>query len=117
VALTYAGKYGPNHLWGQDPVSNRLVIPTAVQLVVSGTSTPATLFTDRTMTATTSNPVPTNVTWPNPGLDASGNLTFFADPGQEYDAVVTLTGGATQVVHGLRLVVDPADIGAGDVFE
>lgn len=116
MALTFAGKYGPNHLWGQDS-TNRLIVPTAVLVNVSNTSTPAALFTDRTLGTVAPNPVATNVTWPTPGLDASGNLTFFADPGQEYDVVATLPGGSTAVVHGLRLVVDPADLGAGDVWQ
>ena len=96
MAYTYAGRYGPEQVIDSRgiPQTNKTVYVYAV-----GTTTLATLYTDRTKGTTTSNPTTTS---------ALGNLTFFADPGS-YDIMV----------NGTRLTiavpVDPAESEADDV--
>lgn len=93
MTFTFAGQYGPQ------TISNTSGAPlpnVAVNVYVVGTTTPVTLYTNRTKGTVGPNPVLT---------DASGNLTFFCAPGD-----VDIFG------NGARLTVpvtpDSADIAA-----
>lgn len=90
----YAGLYSGVEQYA----SGRPAAGATVTVYQHGTTTPATLYTDRTKATTATNPVTT---------DASGNLVFWADPGL-YD--VTAASGGTVVV---AVVPDPADLGTG----
>lgn len=72
MSYTYAGQYGGEQVINS---AGEPVVSTLVTVYEHGTNTLATLYTDTSKATTTANPVST---------DASGNLTFFADPGQ-YD--------------------------------
>jgi Pectate lyase superfamily protein len=74
MSWNFAGQWGGDSI--TDPNGSPLAL-TLVNVYISGTTTLATLYTDRTMGTTTSNPTLT---------DANGNLTFFATPGV-YDIV------------------------------
>ena len=96
MSFTYAGQYGPIE------AANVLGSPlkgVAFTIYNTGTTTKATLYTDRTK----------GTTAPNPGAtDAEGNLTFYAAPGI-YDILcnkVTLT---------VTVYPDPADLVDNDV--
>lgn len=89
----YAGLYSGVEQYA----SGRPAAGVAVTVYQHGTTTPATLYTDRTKTVQASNPVTT---------DASGNLVFYAAPGL-YD--VTAASGGTVTV---AVPVDPADLAA-----
>jgi len=75
---TFAGMYGPEPCLDSD---GRLLKSTLAYVYVHGTTTPTTLYTDRTKAQTTPNPTVS---------DPLGNLTFFAVPG-EYDVLVNTT--------------------------
>lgn len=96
MAYTYAGSYGPAQ------IINKAGIPLEdleVSIFLHGTQTLADLYTDRTKATRAANPTAT---------DALGNLSFFADPG-EYDIY-----GNGQVLSGIILPVDPAEVLSGD---
>jgi len=104
MAFTFAGQYGPELL--TDTIG-RPYLSTAFTVVLTGTATPATLWTDRTKTTT----------MPNPGLTTSaGNARFFCDPGL-YDLMVA---GVT-VATGLDVLPDRlepvAAVAAGSVTD
>jgi len=96
VAFAHAGAYGSDDLIDQ----RGRPLPTGTLVIVAavGTSTPASLFVDEDRSAPAANPVP---------LGATGNLRFFAEPG-EYDLVV----GSSRVT--VVVAPWPADLdGAG----
>lgn len=74
MPFTKAGRYNEVLF-----VDNRLAANTDATILVSGTNTNATLFSNRDKTATLASSVVRS--------DAAGNLAFFADPGY-YDIVV-----------------------------
>lgn len=93
---TFAGQWGPEALISSVGVP---YLSTAFSVMTAGTSTPATLYGDRTKGSTVSNPGRTT--------DSKGNATFFVDPGS-YDLVVL----GVVVLPGIRVFADDADIGA-----
>lgn len=78
ATYTLAGRYG-----------SLLFIPIETSVVVCtvGTTTPITLYTDKTMGTTAANPLATGVSANTPGIDVNGNILFYAYPG-EYDVIV-----------------------------
>lgn len=86
MAYAYAGQWGPESLINASGVP---YVNTAYSVLLTGTSTAATLYTDRTKATGQA----------NPGLstDAKGNARFFADPGS-YDLSVSGTVVLTGVV-------------------
>lgn len=95
MSYTYAGTYSPQQITNNEGAPLKKL---PISVFVHGTSTLATLYTGRTKGATVANPTAT---------DGSGNLAFFADPGQ-YD--ITGNGATITVV----LPVDPAEPLTGD---
>lgn len=87
----YAGCYGPEQVID---LTGAPIVNTEVIVYAHGTTTPASLYSDRTMDATVVNPTST---------DGDGNLTFFTAPGQ-YDIVCN---GATVTVN---VIPDPLDL-------
>ena len=83
MSWNYAGRWGADHITDSKgvPLPN-----TTVHVYLTGTTTPATLYTDRTKTTTVG----------SVATDANGNLSFFADPGM-YD--VTFNGTITITVE------------------
>ena len=77
MSWNYAGRWGADHITNSkgNPLLN-----TVVRVFVSGTTTPATLYTDRTKSTTVS----------SVSTDANGNLSFYVDPGL-YDLSVNST--------------------------
>lgn len=87
MAYTYAGQYGPELMTGLgSSAATKTLISQSVNVYTVGTTTPVTLYTDRTKGTPQSQPV---------SADVNGNLTFFADPGR-YDIVFTPSGGSQQ---------------------
>jgi hypothetical protein len=80
MAYTFAGQYS-NYLIGQNLTTKLLTIPTSCAVYQVGTSTPVALWTSRTKTTSLANPLPTGVTVNTPGIDTSGNVVFYTDPG------------------------------------
>lgn len=92
MAFANAGRYGPENV-----VSFTTGIPisgASATVYDVGTTTKATLYTDRTKATTAANPVL---------ADSYGNLTFFADPGQ-YDLLIN--GRTLQIT----VPVDPIEV-------
>lgn len=103
----HAAKFGPEDLRRWNPATQQLTAPVAVYVYAVGTSTRSTLYTDNTRaTPLTNNPVPTGVAANSPGLDATGNLIFFAEH-NNYDVV------ADGVRLTVRTIPEPADMQAG----
>lgn len=96
MSYTYAGTYGPTSFID---TGGRPLVEIPITVLLHGTSTLASLYTDRTKATLAANPAST---------DEFGNLTFFADPG-EYDI-----SGNGQVLSGIILPVDPAETLMGD---
>ncbi len=94
MAYTFAGQFVETILDGQIALNPGKTV--SVKLV--GTSTLATIYTDRTKADTTTNPVT---------IDAKGNLSFFADPGQ-YDLRM-LTNGVEGTPVTVTVPIDPED--------
>lgn len=92
---TFAGQWGPEALIN---TAGAVYVNTAFTVFLAGTSTPATLYADRTKGSTVSNPGRTT--------DAKGNATFFADPGS-YDVSVL----SVVVLPSVRVHADDADLG------
>lgn len=90
---TYAGRFGPETLLDGQAV---LLPLREVRIVMAGTSTLATLYTDRTKAVEAANPVLT---------DAKGNLTFFAEPG-DYEGSL-ITNGVVGDAVKMRVFEDP----------
>ncbi len=79
MAYTYAGMYGAEAVFNG---SVRAAPSDTVLIRLVGTTTAADLYTDRTKAAPAANPVVVN---------ALGNISFFADPGQ-YDQCIIIDG-------------------------
>ncbi len=92
---TNAGKYGP---WTVLTGNLALLPGRTVRVNEAGTETLATLYTDKTRTAEAANPVT---------VDALGNVTFFADPG-DYDMLL-ITNGVLGTPVGARVFEDPLE--------
>ncbi len=88
-----AGRYGPETLFNGEVelLANRLV-----RVDLAGTSTLATLYTDETMAVEADNPVT---------VDALGNITFYAEPG-DYDMKL-ITNGVVGTAVAARVFEDP----------
>jgi hypothetical protein len=97
--LMFAGQYGPNDL----RAGPTLTLPGTVFIYAVGTTTPVTLYTDRTMGTTASNPLTTGVSADTAGVDLQGNALWFAPVGR-YDMNVD---GATYTV---AVYPDPEDL-------
>lgn len=82
MPFTFAGRYGPEPCLTP---TGALLKDTAVTVYQSDGTTPATLYTTRTKSATAANPVDT---------DSRGNLTFYADPG---DYVLDIDGSTVSI--------------------
>jgi hypothetical protein len=77
MSWNYAGRWGADHITDTKGVPQ----PNApVHVYLTGTTTPATLYTDRTKTTTVG----------SVATDANGNLSFYVDPGM-YDLSVNST--------------------------
>lgn len=96
MANVFAGQY----LQVADNTNSQLLKSTPFTVYLAGTTTLATLYTDRTMATGAPNPSVT---------DNRGNLQFFAAPGR-YDV---LCNGSTQTV---TVYPDPADIAQTGTF-
>lgn len=112
---TYAGRYSlPLIDSFGDALPGALV---KVQLR-SDHSTAATLWNNRTKSSALANdPVPTGVALgsANGGVDVLGNLTFYADPGDLYEMMVTAGGVTFGPVPIGGIPVDPGEpSGVGD---
>jgi hypothetical protein len=84
----HAAKFGPVDLRKWNPATKNLDVPTVVYVYAAGTTNRATLYTDATRATTaTNNPVATGVTSNTAGLDALGNLIFYAEA-DDYDILV-----------------------------
>jgi hypothetical protein len=105
MSFTFAGQYGPVDLRSQNPLTEALIAPASVAVYAVGTSTPVSLYTDRTAGTGLANPLPTGQATNAPGVDALGNVIFFAAPGR-YDMAV---GSQTYTV---TVYPDPADLAA-----
>lgn len=90
MAFTYAGQYGPEPFLSAQAT---LLRSTAFTVYLTGTTTLATLYSDRVRTATVANPTVTN---------ARGEAKFFADPGR-YD--ILCAGVTVNIV----VPIDPAE--------
>ncbi len=90
---TYAGRYGPETMLNG---VIRLLPGRLVRIDEVGTATLATLYTDRTKSVSAPNPVT---------VDARGNLTFYADPG-DYDMKL-MSGAVVGSAVGARVFEDP----------
>lgn len=100
ATYTYAGQYNPNV--PVLPDAALAVLPgrfVAVRKVSDGQL--ATIYTTRTKSAATVNPVQ---------IDEDGNLSFFADPGQ-YTLHLVLVGGAEGVGEPITVPIDPVEAG------
>lgn len=95
MAFDFAGMFGPEAILNG---SVTLLPGVQVSVYLVGSSTPATLYSDRLKTSTMSNPV---------AIDSRGNLTFFADPGQ-YD-IRLLTNGVEGTAVTVNVPVDAGD--------
>lgn len=91
MAFTNAGRYGPEPVL--DQVTGFPIYNCVVTVYLRGTTTLATLYTDRTKTTTVANPT---------AASSIGNLNFFANPG-EYDLLIN---GATIPIS---VFVDPQE--------
>jgi putative transposon-encoded protein len=104
---TFAGQFN-NGVYVQ---TSPLTVPTSVAVRLVGTTTLATLYTNRTKPGTAvNNPVDTGVAFGAIGLDTHGNLIFFADPGR-YDLFINGANTTTITVEP-----DPADLTTGGTF-
>lgn len=84
MAHRWAGQYGPATFTNlQGDVDTDMT----VTVRLPGTTTLATLFTDRTMTTTAPNPLPVGVAVGAHGVDVAGNVLFRVMPGI-YDLLV-----------------------------
>lgn len=91
---TFAGQYGPEPVFDS---AGKLLKNASVSVFNTGTTTLATLYTDRTRSTPAANPTTS---------DAVGNLTFFAAPG-DYSVVVN------EATLTLQVPLDPADAVSG----
>lgn len=83
----HAAKFGPQDLRKWNSTTQQLTAPTVVYVYAVGTTTRATLYTDGTRgTSLANNPIPTGVATNAAGLDALGNLIFYAEA-DDYDVV------------------------------
>ena len=102
----FAGHYNPNV-----PVfpgeGLELFIGSEVAIRKASDGTLAVVYTDRTKTETTTNPVV---------IDTNGNLAFFTDPGA-YTAHLVLAGGSESAALALTIPVDPEDAATDADFE
>jgi len=100
----HAAKFGPQDLRKWNPATKDLPTPTTVYVYAVGTTTRATLYSDENRTSTViNNPVATGVTANTAGLDATGNLIFFAEH-NDYDILVD------GVRYTVRTNPNPTDI-------
>lgn len=76
----FAGRYDENLLERRDDGIVKAVTSASVRVLETGTSTEATLYTDRTKSTTTAQPI---------SPDANGNLEFFTNPGT-YDVEISV---------------------------
>lgn len=90
MPYTYAGRWGPETFWDED---ENLLTDEAFYVYLRGTTTLATLYTDRTKTTSAVNPDTT---------DENGNGSFFADPG-EYDVL------CNDVTLEVTVPIDPVE--------
>lgn len=104
MTYQYAAQFGPEDFRSQNTSTKALVNPTSIAVYNAGTSTLATLFTDKTMGTVGANPLAVNVTINTAGVDGSGNVMFFAVPGS-YDILIN---GTTKMTR--QLWPDPADL-------
>ena len=96
---TFAGRYGPETLFNG---SVALLPGRQVRVLLAGTATPATLYTDRTKTTGAANPFT---------VDSPGNVTCFAAPG-DYDTK-WITNGVDGTAGPARVFGDPLEAAAG----
>lgn len=80
--VAFAGRYDENLLERRDDGIVKAVTSASVKVYETGTTTEATLYTDRAKSTTTSQPI---------SPDANGNLEFFANPGT-YDLEISIDG-------------------------
>jgi hypothetical protein len=104
MAYTYAGQYGPEVIFGQNATTKALTYPTSCAVYNSGTSVLATLYPNRTKTGSLANPLPTGVADGAAGISGTGNVMFFAAPGQ-YELLINGVGNKLKITVG----PDPAD--------
>jgi hypothetical protein len=84
----HAAKFGPQDLRKWNPATKDLPLPTVVYVYAVGTTVRSTLYTDANRSGTASNnPVSTGVSANAPGIDAAGNLIFYAEH-NDYDLLV-----------------------------
>lgn len=96
TTYVFAGQWGPEALIN---TASSVYLSTAFTVFLAGTTTPATLYADRTKGSTVSNPGRTT--------DAKGNASFFTDPGL-YDIAVL----GVVVLPAVRVDADDADVAA-----
>lgn len=101
MSFTFAGHYVETVLDG----SLVLLPGKTVSVKLVGTSTLATIYTDRAKSDTTSNPVT---------IDVKGNLSLYADPG-EYDLRV-ITNGIEGSPVTVSVPIDPAEAAQADAL-
>ncbi len=106
MTYTFAGQFGPDDLRQQNVTTKLLVNATSVAVYNTGTMVLASLFTDRTMANAGANPLALNAPANTAGVDAGGNILFYAAPGT-YDVLINASIKFTFPVYP-----DPADLQA-----